>query len=157
VEDAKPMGPLNPEQVVEIFKEATSIALMFKTSSSDTVPELINDVAEARLRALKSDHRENENETVENSKESSIEKMSDDDDGGGDKVVVRRRVLKERNSNLSSNVKKSPNLTTKAQIIKREQAASGQSKGSGSVSKLQKLKDKPKTYQNSVSHFHTFY
>jgi hypothetical protein len=25
------------------------------------------------------------------------------------------------------------------------------------VSKLQKLKDKPKTYQNSVSHFHTFY
>ncbi|XP_031570552.1 mucin-5AC-like [Actinia tenebrosa] len=162
VESFKPLSPLNPEQVVEIFKEATSMALMFRTSSSEAVvedqdkksssdfPELISDEAESRRRALKCENTiKNEDgtaKTLENSTKLT-EKMSENE---GDKFVVRKRVLKERNIKSSINKESPKNTIIKPQLVKKGQIASAQNRGSNSVSKLQKFKTNSKsTYQNS--------
>lgn len=172
VENLKPLSPLNPEQVVEIFKEATSIALMFKTGSFETAlgdqgkkstgssdfTELISVVGESKRRALKyentKENKDNTAKTLENSTKLS-EKLSENEE---DKFVVRKRVLKERNI-ISSINKESPKSTnTKPQLVKKGHTAAAQTRGSGSVSKLQKFKTNSKTtYQNSVSHFSYFW
>lgn len=97
----KTLSPLNAEQVVEIFKEATSLAVMLKSCSSDApesdseeqnrnnFPELITDINKSTKTC--------ENQDVEKVSEIGTTKKKDDgcEDCGG--FIVRRRALRERN------------------------------------------------------------
>lgn len=103
MQTTKTLSPLNAEQVVEIFKEATSIAVMLKSSSdvpSDSdldeqnrrknFPELITDIE----KSANTGHQDENAEILPKIKTTN-NKTDDCDDNNG--FVVRRRVLREGN------------------------------------------------------------
>lgn len=129
MEETQPLSPLNAEQVVEIFKEATSMAVMLKSSSdaySDcedqnrkkNFPELITDIT-------KSEYQDENARKIPELEQTN--KKDNDSDNDGDGFVVRRRALRERNpvnvgsdNNTKTQHIKTPTRSTNKKSVDRK-------------------------------------
>lgn len=128
----KPLSPLNSEQVVELFKEATAVAVMLRNSHGDSSPQATNKkkFENIRRRVIGEQFKNDENsqpseikmgtsDGINSAPNCNIESMNIDNENKGKDLLAGVKIIKKDARNILGE-----NNTSKGKITRSKETTS---------------------------------